>query len=344
MALSIIDLSGNPEPWDAYVAAHPQATGCHQYRWGEVLERSFGHRTFYLAARDQAGTLRGVLPLVYMRSAFFGRFLVSVPFLNYGGLLCDDAEAEALLLQEAGRLKGVLGVAHVELRHLRRFAYDLTTKEHKVTMILPLQEDEDKQWHKFTTKVRNHVRKAVKSGLEARVGRLDLLDSFYEVFSRNMRDLGTPVYSKNFFREILNSFPESSRIIAVFNHDQVLAAGLALRFRQTVEVPWASSNRDFNVLCPNNLLYWQAIRMAIEEGATRFDFGRSSPGAGTYRFKEQWGAQPEPLYWQYLLADGRTLPELNPDNPRFKLAIRLWQSLPVGVTRILGPSIVRNIP
>lgn len=344
MALTTIDLTGNPEPWEAYVATHPLATGCHQYRWGEILERSFGHRPFYLAVREGAGAIRGVLPLVHMRSALFGRFLVSVPFLNYGGLLCDNEEAERLLLQEARRLKRVLGVAHVELRHLRRFGHDLPTKEHKVTMILPLEADEEQQWRKFTTKVRNHVRKALKSGLQARVGRLDLLDSFYEVFSRNMRDLGTPVYSKNFFREILNSFAESSRIIAVFQDEQVLAAGLALRYRQTVEIPWASSNRDFNVLCPNNLLYWQVIRLAIEEGATRFDFGRSSPGAGTYRFKEQWGAQPEPLYWQYLLAEGRTLPELNPDNPRFKLAIRLWQSLPVGITRLLGPSIVRNIP
>lgn len=344
MALTVIDVSGDSESWEAYVAAHPQATGCHQYRWGEVLERSFGHRTFYLAARDKAGVIRGVLPLVHMSSALFGRFLVSVPFLNYGGLLCDNEEAELLLLQEAKRLKQVLGVAHIELRHLRRFAHDLTTKEHKVTMILPLEADEEQQWQKFTTKVRNHVRKAIKSGLREQVGGLELLDDFYRVFCRNMRDLGTPVYSKDFFREILQSFPETSRIIAVFKGDQALAAGVALRYRETVEIPWASSNRDFNVLCPNNLFYWRTIRLAIEEGATRFDFGRSSPGAGTYRFKEQWGAQPEALYWQYLLADGMTLPELSPDNPRFKMAIRLWQSLPVGLTRILGPAIVRNIP
>jgi serine/alanine adding enzyme len=344
MALTTIDLSGNPEPWDSYVAAHPLATSCHQYRWGDILKRSFGHRPYYLTARDDTGAIRGVLPLVHMHSALFGRFLVSVPFLNYGGLLCDTAEAEVHLLQEARRLKRKLRVAHVEFRHLRRIAYDLPTREHKVTMILPLEEDEEKQWLKFNAKVRNHVRKAMKSGLEARVGHLELLDSFYQVFSRNMRDLGTPVYCKSFFREILKSFGETSRIIGVFRGDQVLAAGLALRFRETVEVPWASSNRDFNVLSPNMLLYWQAIRLAIGEGAGRFDFGRSSPGAGTYRFKEQWGARPEPLYWQYLLDEGQTLPELNPDNPRFRWAIRLWQQLPVTVTRLLGPSIVRNIP
>jgi serine/alanine adding enzyme len=344
MALTTIDLTGNPGPWDAYVDAHPQATSCHRYRWGEILERSFGHRPFYLAVRDGTDVIRGVLPLVHMHSALFGRFLVSVPFLNYGGLLCDDGDAETHLLHEAQLLGNELGVTHVELRHLRRFDHGLATREHKVTLILPLEDDEEKQWQKFNAKVRNHVRKALKNGLEVRVGHLDLLDHFYEVFARNMRDLGTPVYSKNFFRQILSSFQRTTSIIAVFQSDQVLAAGLALRFRETVEVPWASSIREFNVLSPNMLLYWQAIRLAIAEGATRFDFGRSTPGAGTYRFKEQWGAQPEPLYWQYLLAEGRALPELNPDNPRFKLAIRLWQSLPLGVTRLLGPSIVRNIP
>jgi lipid II:glycine glycyltransferase (peptidoglycan interpeptide bridge formation enzyme) len=97
-------------------------------------------------------------------------------------------------------------------------------------------------------------------------------------------------------------------------------------------------------MCPNNLLYWEAIRLAIENGFGKFDFGRSTPDEGTYRFKEQWGARPVQLHWHYLMRDNASLPELNTKNPKYQLAIKVWQRLPVSVTKLIGPTIVKNIP
>ncbi len=330
--------------WDAYVRTNSVSVNYHRYAWRDVIEKSFGHPCHYLAAKDSAGAVVGILPLTHMKSALFGNFLVSLPFFNYGGLLCDNEEIGAALLAEAVKVRDELGAAHVELRHTEPWPGELPTKQAKVSMLLDLGNNSELLWKGFNAKLRNQVRKAEKSGCTARVGGLELLADYYTVFVRNMRDLGTPVYGEKFFAEVLSAFSDDSNIIAVYLEGKPVAAGLVVRFRDTVEIPWASSIRDYNTLCPNNLLYWEALQHALRIGCTRFDFGRSTPGEGTFKFKEQWGAKPIQLHWQYLLPYGASLPELNNKNPKFEMAIRLWQKLPLFLTRLLGPHIVKNIP
>ncbi|QWV91852.1 FemAB family PEP-CTERM system-associated protein [Geomonas oryzisoli] len=341
--VSVERYRGDGQEWDRFVCSHPAATSYHRYFWRRVLEESFGHPGHYLLAHS-GGTTVGVLPVVHMKSMLFGSFLVSVPFFNYGGVLCSDPAARDALLAEGERLMAERGASYLELRHLGEPLPGLATRSHKVTMILDLAADPDGQWGSFGPKLRNQVRKAQKSGLQVATGGRELLDGFYRVFCRNMRDLGTPVYGRAFFENVLEARDAQARVISVLADGETIASGIMTRFRDTVEVPWASSNRDFRDCCPNNMLYWEAIRLAIGAGARQFDFGRSTPGEGTYHFKRQWGAEPVPLYWQYLLADGVRPPELNPANPKFRLAVKGWQRLPVALTRILGPPIVRNIP
>ncbi len=333
---------GDASEWDAFVASMPGAAGYHAHAWRAILERSFGHKSYMLAARVQ-GALSGVLPLVHMKSLLFGNFLVSLPFVTYGGLLCRDADSARVLLESAEELRARLGARHVELRH-GDAELDLPAKRHKVAMVLALPADEQVMWTGFGAKVRNQVRKAQKEGLAAQWGGRELLAEFYEVFVRNMRDLGTPVYSRDFFANVLGGLPENTRIIVVRLHGKAVAAGLLYHHGRTLEIPWASSIRDFNSLCPNNLMYWECIRYGITQGLARFDLGRSTPGAGTFKFKAQWGATPEPLAWHYLLPKGAKLPDLTNQNPKYSLAIDMWQRLPLPVTRLIGPPIVRCIP
>jgi FemAB-related protein (PEP-CTERM system-associated) len=211
-------------------------------------------------------------------------------------------------------------------------------------MILELRHSSEVQWKAFDAKLRNQIRKAQKSGLTFRRGQLDLIEDFYEVFARNMRDLGTPVYPKKFFSNVMETFPDTTTIAAVFHEGRIVAAGLASWFRGRLEVPWASSVKDYKALCPNHMLYWELIQFAIERGFKEFDFGRSTPNEGTYNFKKQWGSLPLQLNWQYLMDERGRLPELGPDNPKYRLAILAWRRLPVAITKILGPLIVRNIP
>ncbi len=341
--LNVVLLEEDTEAWDRYVQGCPDATNYHQSGWRKVIGDSFGHETFYLMALRRE-KLCGILPLALIKSRIFGKYLGSLPFFNYGGFLGDEKAVEIALLDEARKIALVHSADYIELRHVRKSDLLDMTKQHKVTMVLELEKDPDAQWKMFDPKLRNQVRKAEKSGLSFQICGAERLKEFYAVFARNMRDLGTPVYSDALFRNVLRYFHDSARIITVISEGVIVAAGIACSFRDTIEVPWASSLKDYRAKCPNNLLYWGIIRTAIEEGYRKFDFGRSTPGGGTFKFKEQWGAKPIPLHWQYWLRDGNELPQVNTNNPKYHKAIETWKRIPVFLTKVIGPPLARNIP
>jgi FemAB-related protein (PEP-CTERM system-associated) len=211
-------------------------------------------------------------------------------------------------------------------------------------MTLPLAKTTEMAWNGLDRKVRNQVRKAEHSGLTVHAGGVELVDDFYRVFAHNMRDLGTPVHAKRFFEIILLYLADRAACVVVQKNGKPVAAAVTLTWRNAIEVPWAASLKRYRSLSANTLLYWTVMQRAIGAGLTTLDFGRSSPGTGTYRFKEQWGATPHPLCWEYALAPGRSLPNLAPANPKFSLAIAAWKWLPVSVATFVGPRIVQSIP
>ena len=329
--------------WDAYVEQHPDGTSDHLWAWQEVFRSVFGHDCTYLVARRQ-GTLCGVLPLVRFKSLLFGRFVVSLPFLNYGGALASDDESLARLIDAARAAGREFGASHVELRHRRKLTPDLPHRQHKVGMTLGLAATADLLWKEIDRKIRNQVRKAQKEGLTGAEGGPELVEDFYHVFARNMRDLGTPVYSRRLFSETLRLFPDRARIHVIRREGQTIAAGVTIRFRDTALVPWASSLREFRHLSANVLLYWTMLERAVAGGVRTFDFGRSSPGGGTHHFKQQWGAAETPLHWEYVLLTLAEPPDQGPQNPRFSLAVAGWKRLPIWLANAAGPPIVRNVP
>ena len=330
--------------WDRYVLDHPMATGYHLTAWRRVIEDAFGHRTSYLMVKDEQGDVRGVLPLVLLSSRLFGRFFISLPFVNYGGILADGEEARRLLLESAVLEAKEARASHIELRHQETCETGWRASQRKVSMRLELPSKFEVLWNSFPSKLRSQIRRAQKECMVVLIGGKEYLDEFYCVFSRCMRDLGTPVYGKRFFETILRAFSKEARICLVTWKETTLAAGLLYGFRHTLEIPWASSDKRYNRLAPNMLLYSAALEYACQEGFQCFDFGRSSAGSGTNRFKEQWGARPVPLYWYYWLREGEQPLQLNPQNPRYILAIKIWQKLPLALTTRLGPHIVKYLP
>lgn len=328
------------QAWDQYVSLHDTEAGYHDWRWQEVFAQAFGHESIYLIAR-RAGVVAGVLPLVEIKSLLFGHTLTSLPFLNYGGVLADDVAAGQALVAASRREAVARHCRHVELRHVAAQFPDLPSKQHKVSMRLPL---EPGLWDRLDRKVRNQVRKAEKSALTVERGGGELVDDFYTVFARNMRDLGTPVYSRRLFEEVFRTFPDRATMHVVRLEGRPVAAGITYRTARMTQLPWASSIRDYNALCPNTLLYWDAIQYAATEGCAVFDMGRSTPNEGTFKFKRQWGAEPLPLNWEYQLKPEQRLPNVSPANPKFQLAIAVWQRLPLALTLRVGPMIVRAIP
>lgn len=310
-----------------------------------MIEKTFGHKTYYLLAEDSIKGIQGILPLVHMKSMLFGNFMISVPYFNYGGVCAGSKDIRNQLLKEAIDIATRENAKHVELRHTQHVYNGLQEKTAKVSMRLELPDEPDNLWNSFTSKLRSQVKRPKKDGMYSKLGGLNELDSFYSVFTITMRDLGTPVYPKEFFRNILATFPDTTYIQTIYTKDGIPAAsGFLVGFKKMLEIPWAASLRSFNKSSPNMLLYWESLKFACEKGYDYFDFGRSTPGEGTYRFKKQWGAKPHQLYWHYWLRDGGTMPELNPNNPKYKMAIRMWQKLPLFITKLIGPAIVKNLP
>jgi FemAB-related protein (PEP-CTERM system-associated) len=335
---------GDAPDIDRFVDANAMSSIYHDYRWIPVIEKSFGHECFYLVSEDSDGHITGTLPLVHLDSLFFGNFLVSMPYFNYGGVCADSLPDRDLLIEEAIRTAKGLGASHIEFRQERPLGNGFPAKTYKVSMRLELPASGKDLWASFPSKLKSQIRKPQKEGMTARIARYEELDNFYRIFSINMRDLGTPVYPKHFFRNILDQFPGNSWICTVSAGTTAVASGFLLGFKGNMEIPWASSIREYNRLGPNMLLYWSCLEFACNRGIRVFDFGRSTVGEGTYRFKEQWGAVPHPMFWHYWMAKEEPMPEINPRNPKYRFAIGMWKKLPVPITRIIGPTIVRNIP
>lgn len=340
--------SGDIEPHLRRLEAYLQQRGpfplSRHPGWLSVLQKGLNHRPYCLEAL-QAGRTCGFLPLAFIRSVWFGRFLVSLPYLNYGGVVVDDEPAAIRLIDRAVELAERLDVRYLELRHEQPLEHPALSHraDQKVHMRLALPRTVGELWDQLSAKVRNQVRKGQKGELSVCWGRQELLAEFYAVFSRNMRDLGTPVYSDRLFRSVLEQFPTEAELCIVRAGHRPLAAALLTHGRHVSEVPSASSLRKHNDTCANMLLYWHLLERSIERGQAVFDFGRSSLDSNTYRFKKQWGAEPHSAQWLYYLRRG-SLSDMRPDNPRYRPGIRIWQRLPVWLTRLLGPTLVRGIP
>jgi serine/alanine adding enzyme len=329
--------------WDAFVEQHPGSSVYHLSGWRGVIQRSFGHDCPYLLAK-RSGQLVGVMPLVRMESPLFGHFMVSMPYFNYGGALSCDATTDQALTCKAIELATAAGCRHVEWREgAQRPGFP--ARADKANMWLDLPADADSLWQSLGSKLRAQIKKAQTAGLTYETGGLGLLDEFYRVFSINMRDLGTPVYGKNFFKVILRDAPgQPLLVIGRTAQGQAVSAALLLRHGSRMEVPWASTLRKANTLNANMGLYWHMLSYACQASCSVFDFGRSTKDAATYRFKKQWGARPVESYWNYWLPNGVSLPKISPDNPKYRAAIAVWKVLPLFLTQQIGPLVAKHIP
>jgi serine/alanine adding enzyme len=328
--------------WNNYVTKK-NASQYHYADWRHLIKEVFGHESYYIYALDENQDIVGILPLVRLKSLLFGDYLVSLPYFNYGGCVADNQKALDSLLVESDVLRKNLGCSHVELRSCLPIESELPCREDKVTMLLDLPDDADILWKNIGTKRRAQVKRPIREGVKFEFGGVELLDDFYHVFSINMRDLGTPVYSKSFFKAIFKWFPKKAHISIVRLDGEAVGTGFLLGNGQLVEIPWASTLRKVNKIGVNMFLYWNILRSSIEQGYTVFDFGRSSKDAGTLRFKKQWGAEQKQLYWYYQLASEGAIPQINHSNPKYRLLINVWKKLPVSVCNLIGPKIVKSI-
>jgi FemAB-related protein (PEP-CTERM system-associated) len=337
-------LEGPSLDCESFVRRFPHAKLSQMPGWGQMVQRVMGHQAMYLVARD-GQALRGVLPLTHVKSRHFGNRLVSQAFASYGGpLFEDDAALEALLARAVELAKE--RSCSLELRMDAPINKGLVRRQDKIAMRLALQADPDAMWKSFKsdTKVRNHVRAAQKAGIEPIQGGIELLDEFYDIYTRRMRQLGTPCYCRALMAGILETFPNDSRLYVARLAGKAVAARLVMRVGEILESMWGVTLTEYNKMAPNHLLYWEVFKDYGPKGAKWFDFGPSTIGTGPHEFKKQWDAIGVDLYWEYWLPPGESLEVVSPSNPKYRRKIETWKRLPLWLTRWMGPKISRHLP
>ena len=330
-------------PWFAFAARQVNAPAYCQAPWPGIIHSAFSNPTRVWAAFSEQGEILGGVPLTFFDSRLFGRFAVSIPYFNYGAVLTPYFNVVKALFEQLPRVCESERLSHIEIRTMQP-GLGLPSLSKKVSMVLQLPKTVQQLDEQLGAKVRAQCKKAEPFSPEVRFGGLELLDDFYHVFAINMRDLGTPVYSKRWFREILAHPEVVASLVVVYVAGKPVSAGFLVGHNGMLEIPWASTIKNANAMDTNMWMYRQILAYAVREGYQFFDFGRSTKDSGTYRFKKQWGAEPYEHYWYYALPEGGTMPGLNPDNPKFRLMIAVWKKLPVWLTRIIGPPVVKNIP
>ena len=356
MHVTCLDLKENAiwEKWNDYVKAHPNKTPHHRSEYLIIINKAFDHHCFGYVAQDKNGKIMGVLPIVQTQSYLFGNYATSIPFFNYGGILASSDEAEQSLMQAIKTFAIQNKLSSFQLRQTNEIVdAQLNVGKDKSGMLLTLPQEMKQIGEgnaKKRAKLRSQAQLAVRKSDEMSVsvrqlfGHRDLLNDYYEVFAHHMRDLGTPVYPKSFLETILDVLGSKATLTVVYWGGKPVSCGFLIRCGDYMEIPWASTLREVNPFSVNTHMYWNILSYALSSGVKTFDFGRSSIGSGTYKFKKQWGAEPKQCYWHTWAPKGKDAPDLSPNNVKFNLAIKVWQRLPVWLTKIIGPPIFKNLP
>jgi FemAB-related protein (PEP-CTERM system-associated) len=333
--------SGDEQRWDAFVLAHPDGTFFHLSGWRRVIERAFGHRTYYLLA-ERGGILSGVLPLTHVKSTLFGSSLISNAFAVRGGPIATDPDSLQALESEAARLMERLEVPILELRDFSPTRADWPSRSDLYAIFRrPLDPSIEGNLKAIPRKQRAMVRKGIGNGLRSDLD--DGIDRLYPIYAESIRNLGTPVFARSYFRLLREEFAACSDIVTVSHGGTAVASVLNFYFRDEVLPFYGGGVRAARALAANDFMYWEVMRRACERGCRIFDFGRSKLGTGSFAFKCNWGFKPMPLVYQFRLARGHAMPNLNPLNPKLAVLIAVWKRLPLAVANRVGPFIVRGI-
>ena len=326
--------------WDAFVQSCPEATFFHRAGWREVIERAFGHRTHFLLA-EADGEIQGVLPLAEINSRLFGHSLAALPFCVYGGPAASSESARYALDNAAQKLAAELRVDHLEYRNLQPFHSDWPGKDLYVTFRKAIDVEVERNLNAIPRKQRAMVRKGIKAGLVSSVD--NGTERFYLAYSSSVHRLGTPVFSRKYFRLLKAIFADDCEVLTITLDERVVSSVMNFYFRDEVLPYYGGGTVEARAVAANDFMYWEVMRRACEKGCRVFDFGRSKVGTGSYDFKKNWGFEPQLLHYEYQLVRAQQVPDHNPLNPKYRLFIKAWQRMPLTLANIIGPHIVKNL-
>ncbi|MDY6865407.1 MAG: FemAB family XrtA/PEP-CTERM system-associated protein [Halobacteriota archaeon] len=326
------------ERWEEFINNSNNSTFYHQIGWKDVVEKTYKHDPYYLIAEED-GEIKGVLPLFLIKNKIFGKKLVSVPFGPYGGVCADNKVTEDALTEEAKRITKNCKADYLEIRNIYPKKHpSYVTKSFYVTSVLELNKDNNVVWKdKLSKGKRKMISRSEKKNLTLEW--VDKVDGFFRLFARNMRDLGSPVHSISFFKNILHELPENSKILEVRMDDDVIYSAFYLFYKDRMINSWSSTLKEYRKYLPTDFGIWNAIKYGCENGYSCYDFGRSQIDSSNFEFKRRWGTEAKELHYQYYLNTINKVPNSTTSNPDRQIFAKVWKKTPVLVANNLGPMI-----
>ncbi len=334
---------------DAWVIAQADGLPFHRPAWQNAIAMATGHEAIMLVAEDRAADIAGILPLHIIHSPLFGRALVSSGFAVGGGVLSSSTNATRRLIAAAWDVAERRCCPTVELRGgalpFGRNAHEWTIKrDAHANFMRPLYDDADAELLAIPRKQRAEVRKGLDGNLQIETGRdARDLDWHYAIFAESVRNLGTPVFPKELMQTVLSQFGEDADILTVLSDGKPVASVFSLYHNGVVMPYWGGGIWEARRLRANDVMYYALMNHARTRGCTHFDFGRSKTGSGAYSFKKNWGFEPEPMAYAVRTVDGSEPRDVNPNSPKYKMQIALWQKLPLSLANRMGPWIARGL-
>lgn len=342
--MEICELKQSDEKaWDEYVLKHPDSTFYHQIGWKNVVEKSYGHKPYYLLAKEN-GEIKGILPIFFTKNMLFGKKMVSIPFAPYGGVCADDIITENALFNEAKKLTELNYAKYLELR-TPPFKEKINQSDEsiQVTSILYLDSNLDVIWKKIKRDKKRGINLAKTAQIEISRN-TEKLDDFYNLYNQTMHNLGSPTHNLEFFKHVLGEFPNTTDIIVAKKSGVIVGCIFLLFFKKNIISGWSASNRKYQKFHPNDLCYWEAIKHGCENKYNVFDFGRSMPNSGVHNFKKSFGAQTKYLHYHYYLNNISIIPNQTTSNVKRQKFAQLWKNMPDILTNKLGPLLRGNFP
>ena len=330
---------------DAWVMAHDAGLPFHRPVWLKAIETGTGQEAHCIIAETPSGDIAGLLPLHLIHSPLFGRALVSSGFAVGGGILSDSATATRRLAAMVWDMAGRCSCPTVELRGGVLPGGDwIEKRDAHANFRRALSTDGEAELLAIPRKQRAEIRKGLDNGLSIETGRSSRdIDWHYAVYAESVRNLGTPVFPKSLMQAVLTAFGNDVDILTVLQSGRPVASVLSLYHNGTVMPYWGGGVWDARSLRANDVMYYALMNHARERGCTHFDFGRSKTGSGAYSFKKNWGFEPEPMAYAVRTADGQEPRDVNPNSPKYKAQIALWQKLPLSLANRLGPWIAKGL-
>lgn len=329
--------------WDDFVQTHPKATFFHQIGWKNVMQATYGYQPFYFYS-ERNGQITGIAPTFLISNWMTGRCLISLPFAVYGGVCASDPESDAALMAHLERVAETERVQYLEIRNRNgAILPGYRANPRYATFTLPLISDTESLYKSLPKDIRYMIRKGEKAGLTIKRG-AELLDTFYHLMTVNLRRLGTPAFPRALFQGLVHEYPSQTEITVVYSADKPVSAGMSFFFRDWMQPYYIGSLDEAKGLAANNFLWWELMKRGAQKGCATFDFGRSKKDSGNFDFKKKWNPQIDTLSYQVRLVRRKEMPNFSPTNSKFQMATNAWKKMPLGLTRALGPYVVRWFP